>query len=157
MSKVITLEKAIKVSNELREQHKTIVLAGGCFDIFHKGHLIFLENAKKAGDVLFVLLESDENVRRLKDRGRPLNNQKKRALELAQIPAVDFVILAPLFRGNSDYFNLTRELKPQVIAITEGDEREKEKEAQAKSIGARVVIVTKLLKNYSTTKIIGNK
>lgn len=156
MGKVITLEKAIKVSNALRKQHKTIVLAGGCFDILHSGHLKYLENAKKAGDVLFILLESDENVSRLKGKERPINSQKKRAEKLSKIPSVDFVILAPQLRGNQDYFETTLNLKPQIIAITEEDKNKKEKEAQAKSIGGRVVTVTKLLKNYSTTKILEN-
>lgn len=156
MGEIVTITKAEKIARQLRNQKKNIVLAGGCFDVLHKGHLTFLENAKKAGDVLFVLLESDSNVRRLKGKGRPLNNQKKRALELAQTPSVSFVILAPKLSSNADYFNLTRKLKPHVIAITEGDPREKEKEAQAKSIGGKVVVVTKNLANYSTTKIVKN-
>ena len=56
-----------------------IVLVGGCFDILHLGHVVFLEKAKKEGDVLVVLLESDEKVRFLKGKGRPVHTQSERA------------------------------------------------------------------------------
>lgn len=157
MRKILDLEEAIVASRILRDQGKIIVLAGGCFDILHKGHLVFLKNAKKKGDVLFVLLESDRNVRRLKGEGRPVNNQKKRAKTLAQIPSIDFITLLPEMRLDEDYFELTRKLKPHIIAMTEEDMRAREKEAQAKSVGGNAVIVTKHFADYSTTKTLNNK
>lgn len=157
MKKVITLKQAEKTANQLKSQGKCVVLGGGCFDILHKGHLVFVKNAKKKGDALFVLLESDRNVRRLKGKGRPINSQKKRASALAQIPDVDFVILLPEMRLDTDYFELTRKLKPHIIAMTEGDARAGEKEVQAKNVGGSAVMVTKYLADYSTTKTLGKK
>ena len=60
-----------------------VVLVGGCFDLLHYGHIAFLKEAKKHGDYLIVLLESDENVRRLKGEGRPFHTQKQRKEMLA--------------------------------------------------------------------------
>lgn len=154
MKKIISLQEAINISKKLRKEDKTIVLSGGCFDILHLGHRVYLEKAKKQGDVLFVLLESDSNVRRLKGVGRPLNNQSKRAKDLTKLSFVDYVILLPLLVGYQQYFKITAKLIPHVIAITKGDPKQKEKEIQAREIGATVAVVTKLLKNFSTTKII---
>ena len=151
MGKVIKLEEAIKVSNELRDQGKTIVLVGGCFDILHLGHKIFLEKAKKQGDALFVALESDENVQRLKGKDRPINNQEARAANLANFDNVDYVILLPVLISTEDYSSFTKKLSPNVIAITEGDPKQAEKESQGK-----VVVVTKHLADFSTTKILQN-
>ncbi|MBI2622378.1 adenylyltransferase/cytidyltransferase family protein [Candidatus Microgenomates bacterium] len=156
MNKIITLKEAIDINKKWREQEKTVVLAGGCFDVLHQGHFIYLEKAKKGGDVLVVLLESDENVRRLKGAGRPVNSQLKRAEGLAKFSFVDYVILLPPLIGYRQYFDITAKLAPHIIAITEGDPKQKEKEIQAKSVGGRVVLVTPLLKNYSTTEILKN-
>lgn len=53
MSKIITVEKAIKLSKKLRKTGKTIVLTGGCFDVLHLGHIKFIEAAKKKGQFSF--------------------------------------------------------------------------------------------------------
>lgn len=156
MNKIITLKEAIRVSRKLKNGGKTIVLAGGCFDVLHPGHLAYLEQAKKQGDILFVFLESDRNVRRLKGEGRPVNTQRQRAKTLSQIYVIDYVLLLPPLDNDSKYFVITKQLMPDVIAITAGDPKQAEKEKQAKSVGGRVALVTPLLKNYSTTKILKN-
>lgn len=153
MGKVTTLEEATEISKKLRSQGKTIVLVGGCFDILHGGHLTFLENAKAQGDVLLVALESDENVRRLKGKNRPINNQQNRATNLASLDVVDFVILLPRLISNKGYFAMTKKISPDIIAITEGDPKQTEKEIQAKAVGGKVVVAIKYLANYSTTRI----
>ena len=151
MRKTISLGEAVRVSEELKKQGKTVVLVGGCFDILHKGHLLFLEQAEKQGDALFVALENDESVRKLKGEGRPVNDQKARAGNLARLDSVDYVILLPLLVSNNDYFELTKKLAPDIIAITEGDPKRAEKESQG-----NVVVVTKHLTSFSTTKILQN-
>ena len=55
------------------------MLVGGCFDVLHLGHIKFLQAAKKIGDILFVFVESDENVKKIKGEARPINNQTERA------------------------------------------------------------------------------
>lgn len=156
MGKVVKLEEAIRISEELKKQSKTIVLVGGCFDILHQGHLIFLEKAKTQGDYLFVALESDTNVKRLKDNGRPINKQGLRAENLAKLDKVDYVISLPTFTTDRAYFAFTKHLSPDIIAITEGDPKEKEKQRQATAVGGRVVVVTKYIKKYSTTKVLAD-
>lgn len=157
MGEVLNLSQAINFSKKLKSRGKTIILAGGCFDLIHKGHLIYLDNAKHLGNVLFVMLESDQNVKRLKGNHRPINNQKKRAKQLLLIASVDYVVSLPPLNTNEEYFKVSKNLSPDIIAITEGDPRQKEKQKQAEMVGGRVEVVTKYLKNYSTTGLLSRE
>jgi len=148
--KIILFTKISSISNIFK--NKKTVLVGGCFDIFHYGHLKFLKQAKKQGDFLVIALESDEFIKRKKNR-TPIHNQKQRAEILSALSFVDLVILLPYFFSDKDYFNLVYQIKPKVIAITKGDPQEQNKEKQAKIIGAKIVVVTSLIKSFSSTKI----
>ncbi len=70
---------------------KTIVLANGCFDLFHVGHIRYLRAARAKGDVLVVAINSDSSVRKLKGKGRPILPQRERAEILAAFSFVDYV------------------------------------------------------------------
>ncbi len=70
-----------------------VVLANGCFDLLHVGHLRYLEGARAHGDVLVVALNSDASVRAIKGEGRPLQNEDDRAELLLGLRAVDHVVL----------------------------------------------------------------
>ena len=72
---------------------KTIVLANGCFDLFHVGHIRYLRAAKSKGDVLVVALNGDVSVRRLKGKERPILPQEERAEILAAFSFVDYVTI----------------------------------------------------------------
>ena len=133
---------------------KKIVLVGGCFDIVHLGHLIFLEKAKAKGDILIVLLESDENIRKNKGQNRPINNQENRAIFLTKLKMVDYVIKLPEMKSDEDYLEILKKIKPNIIAVSEGDSALEKKKKQAKEIGARVLEVNKLIPHQSTSLII---
>jgi rfaE bifunctional protein nucleotidyltransferase chain/domain len=70
-----------------------VVFTNGCFDLLHAGHLYLLEEAAALGDCLVVGINSDESVRRLKGTGRPLVGQEERALMLAGLRPVDWVVV----------------------------------------------------------------
>lgn len=72
---------------------QAVVFTNGCFDILHAGHVRYLIEAKKLGDVLVVGLNSDESVRKLKGEGRPVNSAADRAEVLAGLRSVDHVIV----------------------------------------------------------------
>lgn len=74
-----------------RRDRKRIVLANGCFDILHVGHIRYLTGAREAGDFLVVGINSDEQVRRLKGDGRPFLPQAERAEMIAALRPVDAV------------------------------------------------------------------
>ena len=153
MKRVINIQDAIKISKQIKTSGKTIVLAGGVFDILHLGHIRFLENAKKYGDFLLVLLESDQNAKRKKERNRPIHTQKDRAFILSSLQIIDYVIMLPEMTKNSQYDKLISQLRPDVIVTTENDPEKKHKERQAKMIGSKVEYVIKRIKDHSTTKI----
>ena len=153
MSKVITLKKAIKISKNLHSKKKTLVLTGGCFDILHIGHIKFLKNAKKQGNLLFVLLESDESVKKLKGKERPINAQPDRAEILSSVSFVDYVILLDGIKENAWYDKLILDLKPDIIAVTKGNLQVKHNKRQAKLVNAKVVEVIARLENKSSTNL----
>lgn len=150
MGKVISVKEAIMISAKLHEQNKTIVLAGGCFDILHLGHVEFLKKAKEKAAALFVLLESDEKVKQIKGENRPIHSQEERAKVLSALEMVDYVVLLPYFMANKDYDKLVISIKPDIIATTKADKYRKHKERQAKLLNAQVLDVIDRLPNKST-------
>lgn len=90
-SKIIPPEKLASLSARLREEGKRIVTTNGCFDFLHLGHIQYLMEAKALGDILICGLNSDSSVRGLKGAGRPVFDEKVRALQLAGLETVDYV------------------------------------------------------------------
>jgi len=131
-----------------------IVLVGGCFDVMHLGHITFLEKAKLEGDVLVILLESDENIRKNKGQNRPINNQENRAKFLTKLKMVDYVVKLPEMKSDEEYLEIIKKINPNVIAVSEKDINLNKKKEQAKKIGAKLIEVTKIVHQQSTSKII---
>jgi len=77
----------------LRARGKKLVFTNGCFDILHIGHVRYLQEAKKCGDILVVALNSDASVRELKGPARPLQNEQDRAEILDALNAVDHTLI----------------------------------------------------------------
>jgi rfaE bifunctional protein nucleotidyltransferase chain/domain len=91
--KVLDLEAARSVAEAVRAGGRRLVLANGCFDLLHVGHVRYLAGARALGDVLIVGLNSDASVRRLKGPGRPLMPAAERAELVAALAAVDHVVV----------------------------------------------------------------
>jgi rfaE bifunctional protein nucleotidyltransferase chain/domain len=89
----VSPEEAGALAARLRAQGRRVVLANGCFDLLHVGHLRYLAAARALGDVLFVGINSDAAVARLKGPGRPLMPAVERAELLAGLRAVDHVVV----------------------------------------------------------------
>ncbi len=77
----------------LRRSGRRIVFTNGVFDILHRGHVDYLSEAKRLGDILIVGLNTDASARRLKGKGRPVQSQRDRAAVLLALRSVDFVVL----------------------------------------------------------------
>ncbi len=134
-----------------RFKNKRTVLVGGCFDVFHFGHLQFLKKAKEQGDYLIVLLESDDFIRRRKKRV-PVHNQNERAEILNSNESVDLVVkISPI--QDKEYWSFVQQISPEVIAVTKGDKYINEKKRQAESVGGELKVVTPHIKDFSSTKI----
>ena len=88
-----------------------VVFTNGCFDLFHVGHLRFLTQARKFGDSLIVGLNSDESIRKIKGKNRPIITQEHRAEILAGLRVVNCVII---FDEESP-LTLIKEIKPDIL------------------------------------------
>ncbi len=129
-----------------------VVLVGGCFDILHLGHMTYLNNAKAEGDVLVVALENDAFIRSRKKR-TPFHTQRQRAQLLTNLKCVDYVLLLPTMRTHEAYRVLVERIKPHVIAVTAGDPLGEKKKVFAEALGAKYVVVNKLIAGLSSSTI----
>ncbi|OGE17366.1 hypothetical protein A3F00_05235 [Candidatus Daviesbacteria bacterium RIFCSPHIGHO2_12_FULL_37_11] len=154
MNNVVSIKSAVEIARDLKSSGKRIVLAGGCFDILHIGHITFLEKAKKEGDVLMVLLESDESIRKSKGGNRPINTMEDRARILAALKSVDIVVKLPHMGSDKEYDDLIEKIQPAVLASAIGDRAIDHKKRQAKKLGIELKIVMKVLKDKSTTNLV---
>ena len=137
MNKLKTLTQLKKIVTAEKKRGRTVVLANGCFDLIHIGHIRYLRDARKQGDVLIVALNSDSSVRRLKGRGRPLLGQKERAEILASFSSVDFVTI---FR-EPNVERILRALNPDVHVKGSDYTRETVPEKDTvRALGGRVAI-----------------
>jgi D-beta-D-heptose 7-phosphate kinase/D-beta-D-heptose 1-phosphate adenosyltransferase len=89
MNEMMHIIQAIKAE---QEKGKKIVFTNGCFDILHRGHVTYLNQARDMGDLLIVGINSDESVKRLKGPERPVNMLEDRAYVLSALKSVDYVI-----------------------------------------------------------------
>jgi len=106
-----TLIEIEVLSTKLKDKGKKIVFTNGCFDILHAGHVRYLETAKSFGDILMVGVNSDKSVRTLKGETRPINSEQDRALLIASLEAVDYVII---FNEDTPY-ELINAIKPHTL------------------------------------------
>ena len=136
---------------EWRAAGEQVVLANGCFDLLHVGHVRYLRGAKALGGRLVVAMNSDSSVRRLKGEGRPLMPEAERAEIIAALADVDAVVIF----DEPDVLALIREIRPDIQAkgtdytpdtVPERDE--------VTACGGRVEIVGDS-KDHSTTDILG--
>ena len=91
--KLKSLAKLKKIVEAQKRRGKPIVLANGCFDLFHVGHIRYLRESSEQGDILVVALNSDSSVRALKGAGRPLLSQGERADVLAAFEFVNYIVI----------------------------------------------------------------
>jgi rfaE bifunctional protein nucleotidyltransferase chain/domain len=91
--KRVGLDEAASLAEGWRAMGKRLVLANGCFDLLHVGHVRYLQAARSLGDVLLVAINSDASVRRLKGPGRPIMSESERAEIVAALAPVDAVLL----------------------------------------------------------------
>lgn len=145
-SKIRNFDEAIELVRRWRKDGLKIVFTNGCFDLLHVGHIYSLEEAKRKGDKLIVGLNSDDSVRRLKGKGRPLIPQEDRARMLAALEFVDCVVI---FNEDTPE-RLISLIRPDVL-VKGGDYKIEDVVGREY---AREVHIVPLFKGYSTTSLI---
>lgn len=150
----MTTEKASQQVKRWQEQNQTVVLVTGVFDILHIEHIHFLKNAKAAGDKLIVGIETDQRVSRIKGAHRPIHPQESRLVQLNALKPVDLAFLLPeKFDTQKDWETFTRELKPDIYAVSSHTSWLENKRQIAQKFGVDFQIVHQHNPDYSSTKI----
>ena len=133
----MTVAEAAVLAERLRAAGRRIVLANGCFDLLHVGHVRYLEDARRLGDVLFVGVNSDAAVARLKGEGRPVMPAIERMEILASLRPVDHVVVF----DDDTADGLIRAIKPDVHAKgTDYTEASVPERATSEAVGAATAI-----------------
>ena len=133
-----------------KNKQKKIVFTNGCFDILHRGHVSYLNEAKSLGDLLVIGLNSDASVKRLKGPERPINNEIDRSFMLENLKCVDFVAV---FEEDTP-LNLIKEITPAVLV--KGGDWKPEQIVGSKHVmnNGGDVFSLNFIDGYSTTNII---
>ena len=145
-NKIKDFEQIQRVAKRLREQGRKIIFTNGCFDILHRGHATYLQKAKELGDILILGLNSDESIRRLKGKDRPINNLEDRAFLVGALESVDFVVP---FEEDTPY-ELIKLVQPHIL-VKGADYRGKE--VVGSDIADEVVLID-FVEGKSTTGLI---
>ncbi|MBI5554765.1 MAG: adenylyltransferase/cytidyltransferase family protein [Elusimicrobia bacterium] len=111
-NKIKSLQQLKKIVKLIKLQHKTVVLANGCFDLLHVGHICYLEASKNMGDILVVAINNDQSMKAIKDSRRPIVREKARAEIVASLAAVDYVVLF----GGKQVGRVLQALQPDIQA-----------------------------------------
>ena len=129
-----------------RRSGAKVVFTNGCFDILHRGHVEYLQKAKRLGDYLIVGINTNRSVKALKGVSRPVNDEYDRAFLIASLRCVDRVVL---FDDDTPY-ELIKKVAPDVL-VKGGDYREDEVVGRE---FAKETVILPFVEGYSTTGII---
>lgn len=147
---ILSLPQVVKSVADARGRGASIVLANGCFDLFHVGHARYLAAAKEIGDVLVVGINSDRQARVLKGEGRPFTPEDERAELISSLRCVDFVTIF----DEPTVENLIRSIRPDFHAKGTDYTAETVPERDiVREYGGTVVIVGDP-KNHSSTNLV---
>lgn len=146
--KILSIQKLPLLRKRL--SCKTIVLATGCFDILHVGHLYFLEEAARQGDILIVGINSDNSIRTMKGKERPIITENDRVRLISAFECVDYAFVYDDTTAK-DYI---LSLKPNVFVMGKGSVEKYPDECQAtEEVSARLHIISRI-PSISTTSLI---
>jgi D-glycero-beta-D-manno-heptose 1-phosphate adenylyltransferase len=137
MAPPLDLDAAVRLAETWRRDGKRLVLANGCFDLLHVGHVRYLEGARALGDALLVGINSDASVTRLKGPGRPIMTAADRAELVGSMAVVDGVVIFEEDTAEA----LVRALRPDVHAKgTDYTAESVPERAAVREAGGRVAI-----------------
>ena len=144
--KALSWEETAEKIRQWQKQGETVVFTNGCFDILHRGHVLYLQQAAMLGQHLVVGLNSDASVRRLKGETRPLVHEEDRAVLLSALGCVDEVVM---FTEDTPA-ELLSVLRPDIL-VKGGDY--KAEEVVGREYVKRVEIIS-FEEGYSTTGLV---
>lgn len=148
--KIVSLADLAKKVEAFRREGKRVVTTNGCFDILHWGHIQYLSEARKLGDLLICGVNADVSVRGLKGPNRPLFPEKVRASQVAGLESIDWVTIFP----EATPENFLRTIKPDLhVKGADYDGKDIPERKVIEASGGKVVFLP-LAQGFSTTKIL---
>lgn len=148
--KLLEIDTAKAIVNDLKNQGKKIVFTNGCFDLLHMGHVSSFKQAKEFGDILIVAVNTDASIKKNKGDLRPIINQKNRIDMISALEVVDYVILMDDTTPNS----IIENIHPDICVKGEDWKGKQMPEKDLiESYGGKLEFI-KLEKDFSTTRII---
>lgn len=149
-SKILGDKNLCSVLELARMQDRKIVFTNGCFDLLHQGHIDYLAKARGLGDMLIVGLNTDNSVKRLKGNTRPIQDEQSRALILASLLFVDYVVM---FDEDTPY-NLIKKINPDVLVKGADYKKEDIVGYDIVELNDGKIMTLNYLEGYSTSNII---
>lgn len=150
IEKILTLDKAYGIVDELKRNGKRVVFTNGCFDLLHPGHTRCLAESRKLGDVLLVAVNSDASVRALKGPGRPILPEADRTEILAALEVVDYVTV---FEDLTPQRVIARMLPQVLVKGADWGPDQIVGRAEVEAAGGTVLTIP-IVQSYSTSSII---
>lgn len=144
--KVISADIIQETVQRLKDTNTKIVFTNGCFDILHRGHVSYLQEAKELGDILIVGVNSDDSVKRLKGPSRPINDESSRIVVLSALECVDYIMVF----SDDTPLELIKTIRPDIL-VKGGDY------AIEDVVGrefAKETVIIPFLEGFSSTSII---
>jgi rfaE bifunctional protein nucleotidyltransferase chain/domain len=135
--KILSRPGLHEVLEEHRRSGRKVVFAHGVFDILHPGHIRYLSAARAEGDLLVVAVHSDAAARKLKGEGRPILTERARAVLVAALASVDYVLVL----DEAEVMPLIREFQPDVHACST-DSQSEHAEGELAAHGVRAAVVS---------------
>ncbi|MCA9406682.1 MAG: D-glycero-beta-D-manno-heptose 1-phosphate adenylyltransferase [Candidatus Omnitrophica bacterium] len=147
---IVDLKDFKEIREKIKRENNKLVFTNGCFDILHRGHVTYLNEARSLGDYLIVAVNSDESVKKLKGPGRPINNEQDRAFILDNLKSVDYVMI---FNEDTPY-DLIKEIIPDYL-VKGGDWKKEDIVGYdiVEENGGEVLSLN-YVNDYSTTSVI---
>ena len=149
-SKILDKERLLVKLTDWKEENKKIVFTNGCFDLIHLGHIELIARSADLGDILIIGVNTDNSIKRLKGKNRPIVEEISRAKQLAALEFVDAVV----FFDQDTPMDLIKMINPNVI--TKGGDYNTDQ-----VIGNDIVtqnngevVIIPLTQGYSTTSIL---
>ena len=153
VAKSVLLSDLIQLREMATRQNKKIVFTSGSFDILHIGHIRYLQNAQKKGDVLVVGVASNTNIRKHKGEGRPVIDEESRAMLINFVKGVDYTVIY------EDVLVVLQLLKPDILWTPKEDWNNAKTSKEGRYIlglGGQVIEAPKGSDEISASKIIYN-
>ncbi|MFA5132186.1 MAG: adenylyltransferase/cytidyltransferase family protein [Candidatus Paceibacterota bacterium] len=143
------ITQVIKAVNTAKNEGRKVVLTLGSWDMLHVGHMRYIEEAKKLGDLLVVGVDSDAKIKERKGKDRPIVKQKERVEMLSHLQHIDLLFI---LSGEDTSISVTEKIKPSILVLSKTSQN-KDNELRLKKSCGSIVVLPAQAETSTTAKI----